>query len=118
MIKRFLIAFLCLLTALFVQAQEFSNKGTEFWTGYGYHQSIKNGLSTQNSQDMVLYFTSDVSAKVTVEIPALGWLRTYSVKANSVTESDPIPKTGNQDARLLQEGISNAGIHITSDNPI
>src|SRR3954471_3850930 len=100
MIKHVLIAFLCLLVTIFVKGQEFSNKGTEFWAGYGYHQSMKNGLTTQNSQDMVLYFTSAVSAKVTVESPAVGWSRTYSVTANSVTESDPIPKAGGQDARL------------------
>ncbi|MCW3111443.1 MAG: hypothetical protein JWQ09_5949, partial [Segetibacter sp.] len=95
-------------------AQDFSNKGTEFWVGYGYHQS----MVVDNNQDMVLYFTSNVSATVKVEIPALGYTKTYPVVANKVTESDPVPKSVNQDARLLTEGKYNTGIHITSDNPI
>src|SRR5690606_38318703 len=44
--------------------------------------------------------------------------KTYNVGANTVAESDPMPKSGAQDSRLLTEGLSNAGIHITSDQPI
>src|SRR3954466_8628019 len=73
---------------------------------------------TANLQDMVLYFTSDVPATVKVEIPLMGWSRTYQVAANSVTESDPMPKAGAQDAKLVLEQTYNTGIHITSDNPV
>ena len=112
--KTILKAFFCLFIFSHAWGQDFSNKGNEFWVGYGYHQS----MSVDNNQDMVLYFTSDVAATVKVELPALGWVRTYTLSANSVKESDPIPKSGSQDARLLVEGISKAGIHITSDKPI
>lgn len=105
---------LLLLLAAKVSAQDFSNKGKEFWVGYGFHQNMTNG----NPQDMVLYFTSDVNANVTVEIPRLGYLKTYTVSANTVTETTPIPKTGAQDARLRTEGLYNSGIHITSDRPV
>ena len=39
-------------------AQEFSNKGKDFWVGYGYHErmSVPGG----GTQDMVLYFATDV----------------------------------------------------------
>ncbi|MBX9785513.1 MAG: PKD domain-containing protein [Chitinophagaceae bacterium] len=70
------------------------------------------------SEEMVLYFTSDRSATVTVSIPGTGWTRSYSVTANQVTTSDIIPKSGLNDARILSEGKSNKGIHITSNEPI
>jgi gliding motility-associated-like protein len=101
-------------------AQDFSNKGREFWVGYGSHVSMYNANGTVNttsggSQNMVLYFTSDQDANVIVEIPATGWTRSYKVFANQVTTSDIIPKTGADDARLSDEGKSNKGIHIISD---
>lgn len=119
--KRYiLLLFLFICPRLF--AQDFSNKGKDFWVGYGAHVNMYNSNGTVNttggSQDMVLYFTSDQDAVVTVQVPATGWTRTYNVKANAVTESDAMPKTGADDARLAAEGKSTKGIHITSDKPI
>jgi gliding motility-associated-like protein len=105
-----------------VSGQDFSNKGKDFWVGYGSHVSMYNSNGSVNgsggSQDMVLYFTSDQNATVTVSIPRLSWTRTYNVVANTVTESDRMPKSAPYDARLSAEGISDAGIHITSTNPV
>ncbi len=109
-----------------VFAQDFSNKGKDFWVGYGSHVNMYNATGadrgkvdtiTGGSQSMVLYFTSDQNAKVTVEIPNSNpiWKRTYDVIANTVTISDPMPKTGAEDARITTEGKSTKGIHITSD---
>lgn len=97
-------------------AQDFSNKGKDFWVGYGYHQ-VMNG---NNAQQMVLYFAADQNTNVTVTIPGLGYSQNYFVAANSVLTSNPLPKTGAQDARLLSESIAgeNKGIHIVSDKPI
>ncbi len=114
MVRCFLITLLFLFSFSFSQAQDFSNKGKDFWVGYGYHHSMTVG----NEQNMVLYFTADVASVVTVEIPSLGWSKTYNVAANAVVESDNIPKSSSQDARLLTEGLYNTGIHITSDKPI
>ena len=111
---KFLVTLVFSFIAFYVSAQEFSNRGKDFWVGYGYHQA----MAGNNTQDMVLYFTSDVAANVTVEIPGIGWTRTYSVNANVVKESDFIPKSGSQDATLKAEGVFNKGIHITSDQPI
>lgn len=97
-----------------VSAQDFSNKGTDFWVGYGYHQVMTAG----NSQQMVLYFATDSAANVTVAIPSLGYNQSYSIPANSVITSSPIPKGPPQDARLQTEGYSSNGIHITSDVPV
>ena len=103
-----------------LQAQDFSNKGRDFWVGYGYHQQMTNG-GGGGTQDMVLYFATEGITTVTVTIPGTGYSQTYSnIPANTVFTSNPIPKTGSQDARLTDESTSpeNKGIHITSDRPI
>ena len=99
-------------------AQDFSNKGKDFWVGYGYHQQMIGGGG--GSQQMVLYFAADQTTNVTVTIPALGYTATYTVPANTVVTSNPLPKTGAQDARLTAESTSpeDKGIHIVSDKPI
>ncbi len=105
-----------------VSAQDFSNKGTDFWLGYGYHVGMSNNAlgnaANGGAQEMVLYFTSDKNAIVTVDIPGVGYSQTYNVIANQVTVSNPIPKTGVQDARINGVGLLNKGIHVTSDVPI
>lgn len=121
-----------------ILAQSLSNKGKEFWVGYGSHVAMYEpdripipntnltqlnpnaGLPIANGgdQNMVLYFTSDRNATVTVEIPGLNWTRTYTVTANQVTTTEIMPKSGNQDARLVREGLSNKGIHIVASTPI
>lgn len=115
--KSCLLLLLIFLPISFLIAQEFSNKGKDFWLGYGYHVRYVTG-NPVNQQEMILYFTSDQNAKVTVEIPNIGYTIQYDVIANQVTPSQPIPKVGGQDARLTVPGISNKGIHITSDKPI
>jgi PKD repeat protein len=105
------------------RGQDFSNKGKDFWVGYGSHCDMYNGNGTVNisggSQEMVLYFATDSLTTVTVSIPGLGYSQTYpNIAANTVFETPPIPKTGANDARLATEGIFGRGIHISSDKPI
>ena len=99
-----------------------TNRGKEFWVGYGSHVSMYGNDGSPNktnggSQDMVLYFTSDRDANVTVSIPAAGtgWSRTYKVLSGQITVSEPMPKIGESDARLSYEGKYNKGIRIVSD---
>ncbi len=103
-------------------AQDYSSRGTDFWAGYGSHSSMYNlnGSIKLNggTQQMIFYFYSAVNANVTVQIPATGWTRTYNVAANTFVESDAMPKTGPNDARIDSEGVFNNGIHITSDQNI
>lgn len=133
-----LFAFFILFVTSVTQAQSLSNKGKEFWVGYGSHVAMYEPerinipgtnqtqpnpnagkpLTTGGDQNMVLYFTSDRNATVTVEIPGLNWTRTYTVTANQVTTTDVMPKSGTQDARLVSEGLSNKGIHIIASTPI
>ncbi|MEO7308909.1 MAG: PKD domain-containing protein [Chitinophagaceae bacterium] len=120
--KRLVSLIVCGLAAFTAFAQDFSNKGKDFWVGYGSHVSMYTNTGVPNAagggQDMVLYFTSDQNATVTVAIPATGWTRSYTVIANQVKESDVIPKSGLDDARLTTEGVSSKAIHVTSTNNV
>ncbi len=114
--RKFLILLAVLLANLYSYSQDFSNKGTDFWVAYGYHQVMTGG----NGQDMVLYFATETATNVTVQIPGIGYSITYAVPANTVFTSNVIPKAAPQDARLMAESVvgENKGIHITSDQPI
>ena len=57
-----LIKAICLLSFLIISQFSFaqsytSNKGKEFWIGYGHHQSMET--STQNFQNLSLYLSVD-----------------------------------------------------------
>ncbi|WP_169749143.1 gliding motility-associated C-terminal domain-containing protein [Flavihumibacter petaseus] len=123
-----------LINAHNVLAQDLSNKGKEFWVGYGHHQYMEPGHSGSapvNSQEMVLYFSAeDQPATVRVTIRGTAYEEIYQVPANTVISSKPIPKggNGNIDARLFtlpggagtssEQLFSNNGIHIESNTPV
>ena len=120
---KLLLVLILVLIGLCSFSQDFSNKGKDFWVGYGSHVNMYSGSGGDanggGTQEMVLYFTSDVTANVTITIPLTGWTRTYTVVPNTVVETVSIPKTGADDVRLRTEGkFSKKSIHITSDKPI
>ncbi len=107
---RKLLLLTCFLGALsYSYAQDFTNKGKEFWIGYGNHQQMFAG----NTQGMDLYITSDVNTTVIVEIPGLGITNAYAISANQITRIN-IPNS----AVLDGEGIYNKGIHVMADKPV
>lgn len=120
--KKTLLLLISAFTFTICISQDFSNKGKDFWVGYGSHCQMYNGSGGDaaggGSQEMVLYFTSDVTANVIVTIPSTGWTRNYVVPANTVVETAAIPKSGTDDVRLRAEGKSKKSIHITSDKPV
>ena len=107
--RRLVFLLLMGVTSLGAIAQDFSNKGKEFWLGYGNHQQMYAG----NGQGMDVYLTSDQSTTAVVEIPGTGFSRTVAVVANQVV-SVTIP----QNAILDMEGRSNLGIHVVAEKPI
>lgn len=113
----FLILFLLVHSFMSLNAQDRSNRGREFWLGYG-HNVMFNANAGNNSQTFVLYISTVLPATVVVSIPGNGWIQTVVVPANSVDASVVIPKAGLQDARLTGEGIFNRGIHVKADVPI
>ena len=65
----------------FCHAQEQSNKGMDFWLGYGAHAAMFNSDGSVNSktggsQDLRLYLQASGNANVTVSMPASGWSQT------------------------------------------
>jgi hypothetical protein len=88
--------------------QGFSNKGKEFWTGYGATEK----MYSDNSQDMRFTFSNanNVPATVTIAIPNKPTFTpiTYTVPANGsiTTNANDIPETGTNDARLITKGCT------------
>jgi gliding motility-associated-like protein len=91
--------------------QNFTNKGREFWVGYGHNSLFYSG----NNQDLVLYLSAEQTANVKVSISNTSWVRNYIVAPGQVVITDLIPKSGPEDCRLVGEGISRKNIHIESD---
>lgn len=91
-------------------SQDFSNKGRDFWIGYGNHVRMFNN---SGAEQMQVYITSDVSTSGTIDIAGIGFHTNFSVTANQITTID-IPRT----AALTDEGLYNKGIHIVSDLPV
>jgi gliding motility-associated-like protein len=116
--------FLLLIASAHATAQDFSNKGKDFWLGYGYHvRYVTTGGGGANGQEMVLYFaTENIPGRLTnikIEIPAVGYVETINnVAPGTIVTSSPLPKAGAQDARLTTEGLFNTGIHVTSDRTV
>jgi gliding motility-associated-like protein len=100
--------------------QGFSNKGKEFWVGYGATEK----MYSDNSQDMRFTFsnTNNVAATVTISMPNKPTFTpvVYSVPANSsiTTNANDFPESGINDCRLINEGVYTTGIKVTSDTPI
>lgn len=123
MCYRFLYLSVLIFSYSSVLSQSFSNKGKDFWVAYGYHVRMNQGTAQNpvNTQDMVLYFATDQVTNITISIPGTGYTQTLQSGATpTVLSSEPIPKTGIQDARLTAESRSpeSKGIHITSDRPM
>ena len=107
--RRFLL-FVLLIVGSISFSQDFTNKGKEFWIGYGNHQQM---YGPGGGLGMDIYITSDVNTTVIVEIPGLAISNSYTITANQVTQI-PI----NDGARLDAEGISNKGIHVVAEKPV
>jgi gliding motility-associated-like protein len=91
-------------------AQDFSNKGKEFWLAYSYHVGMQSGASP----DMTLYLTSDVTTTYTVEIFGAVTLSSGTIAAGSVVQVS-VPAT----YAIDNEGsFSNRAIHVTAAAPI
>ena len=116
---KYLVSLLMVMCFLFSHAQNKSNKGKEFWVGYGYSWNFNNVDNGQiNNQDFVLYLSADAPATVTVSISNTGWSQTVTIPANTVNAAVIIPKSGVNDCRILLEGLHNKAIHVESDTPI
>ena len=90
------LVLLCSVIAASTFAQNISNKGKDFWVGYGFHQYMQGA----NDQNMTLYISVEnlpagvPFATVTITIdssgltPALWWKRVYHIPAYTVLSLD------------------------------
>jgi gliding motility-associated-like protein len=115
--NRLILLLLCCTSLFGATAQDKSNKGKEFWLGYGYCWNFTSEAPL-NTQELVLYLSAEAPATVTVSIANTSWSQTVNIPANTVDASILIPKTGADDARIFVEGQTNRAIHIVSDTPI
>jgi gliding motility-associated-like protein len=96
--KQVWMGMLLLLCGSLCYGQNITNKGTDFWVGYGHHQFMEQAT---NSQNMVLYISAEEAATVTVTIdssgpaflPANWWRRTYNIPANTVINTGTFSAT-------------------------
>lgn len=81
LLKPLILGLLCLAVPHCLFAQDFSNKGKEFWISYSYHVSMVNG---NQPPVMTLYITSDQSTNYTVEIYNTTTIQTGLINAGQV----------------------------------
>ncbi|MFT3910760.1 MAG: PKD domain-containing protein [Ferruginibacter sp.] len=115
--KKIIFLFTTLLFLQKLSAQDKSNRGREFWLGYGNNYDFTNEPPV-NGQTLAIYISTEAAAVVTVSVHNTSWTQTLNIPANSVDYSIEIPKSGADDARILTEGLSTHGIHIVSDVPV
>lgn len=103
-------ALLLVMCSFFASAQDFSNKGKEFWLSYSYHV----GMSGGGPPTMTLYVTSDVTTTYTVEIYGAVVLQTGTITAGQVVSVN-IPNS----YFINDEGaFTNKAIRVTGDKPL
>ncbi|MFC4263722.1 PKD domain-containing protein [Ferruginibacter yonginensis] len=115
--RSILFSIFLLFVGVVSTAQNKSNRGKEFWLGYGNNYKFMYETPI-NDQELALYISTELAATVTVTINGTAYAQTLTIPANTVNATILIPKTGPNDARVLTDGFSNKGIHIVSDVPV
>jgi hypothetical protein len=108
---------LVLFTSQQINSQTLSNRGKEFWLGYGFNYSFFHEPPV-NTQQMQVYISADQAANVTVSIANTSYSKSFFIPAGSVDFSVVLPKSGPDDARILSEGLMNRAVCIKSDVPV
>lgn len=108
--RKYLLLTILVTTSLLAWSQDFSNKGKDFWLGYGNHVRMFTGTPVEKMQ---IYITSDVNTTGNITIASIGFNQNFNVVANQITTID-IPRT----AALMNEGYYNHGIHVTAQKDI
>jgi gliding motility-associated-like protein len=97
--KKLGLLFLVLLMGCISFSQNISNKGKDFWVGYGFHQFM-DPAGGANTQNMTLYISVEnlpagvpyATVTITIDssgaIPSLWWKRVYRINANTVLSLD------------------------------
>ena len=107
-------------SVVLVYGQNLSNRGREFWLGYGYNYNFfhEDSLTSRDGQELKLYISSEKATTVIVSISNTTFEKSFNIPANSVNVSITIPKSGAWDARMLNYGLMNRSIHVVSTEPV
>jgi gliding motility-associated-like protein len=114
--RKVILVIFSVFTVLTLSAQNFSNKGKDFWITSGWHYAMGTGTPPV----MTLSLTSDVNTTYSIEAYGVGAIASGNIIANQVTNVD-IPSTyftytppsGGGD------GLFNGkAIHVTAVKPI
>ena len=98
-------------TCLCASAQDFSNKGKEFWLAFCYHVGMVNAGGTPT---MTLYLTSDVATTYNV-----GIYGGANLQAGSIAPGQVVPVDVPSAYFIDNEGVfTNKAIRVTAANPI
>jgi gliding motility-associated-like protein len=116
--RKVILVIFSLLTTVAVFAQDFSNKGKDFWVTSGWHY----GMGANNPPTMTLSITSDVNTTFSIEAYGAGVITTGNVTANQITTVN-IPSTYFTYDPAGPAGAGNGlfngkAIHITAVRPI
>lgn len=99
---------------VFVTSADSTNKGTRFWAPY----AMNREMLSANGQQFRFLLAADVATEATVSVHGTTYTKTYSIPAGGMITTDEIPKSGLNDARLVEEGLSGRGVLIESNHPI
>lgn len=111
-----------------------TNSGTDFWTGFGYQEKMKEPSGDADETKMSIYISVPLGsspAMVNVELPGIPGATGFPkqnlvVNPGSVIEVTGFPTggpnklnpTGLPDSRLYYTGVSSRGVHIYSTNGV
>ncbi len=105
-----------------VVQEEISNKGTDFWLGFGYMSDMNYDASNSDAAKMIIYVaTGEQSADVTVMMPNGQYSQTKTVPPHSIEKFENFPRgdkantTNAPDSRLFRTGVQDKAIHLTSN---
>ncbi len=110
--RKYLLLVIVMLLAQLSHAQDFSNKGKEFWLAYSYHVGM--AATSSGAPTMTLNMTSDVNTNYTIEIYGGTVISTGSITAGVATIVT-IPTTYFVNGDGLYNGRA---IHVTALKPI
>jgi gliding motility-associated-like protein len=112
--RKFKLPFTLVVTILIwlsASAQDFSNKGKEFWLAYCYHVGM---INPGGPPTMTLYITSDVATTYTVEIYGGAVIQSGSIAAGQVVTATVPPAYFINDEGLF----TNKAIRVIAAKPV
>jgi IgGFc binding protein len=90
-------------------------EGTDFWLCFMRNHNDPLQVSEQTKLLLQLFITSDKTATVTVEIPALGYKETKTITGGTVEDFVIDSRAQIKSSEVIEVGM---GVHVTSDVPI